>query len=84
MSDPKDLPLDWFKEKQFKKLSSVKNVAKTHWLHMTNRELFYRIKDEVGELDNAIANKKRKEIIDECVDVANFAAMLAHKVKESQ
>ncbi len=85
MSDPRDLPLDWFKNLQFEKLSTAKNVAKTHWLDMTPISLLSRLKEEVYELTMAMAKREGSlAIIDECVDVANFAAMLAHNIRESE
>jgi len=84
MSNPKDLPLDWFKDLQFKKLSLLKNVNKPHWFNLYPETLLAKLNDEVRELTNAIAQKKSPEdIIDECVDVANFAAMIAHKVDDT-
>ena len=88
MSDPKDLPLAWFSKLQFAKLSSPKNVAKRHWLEMTIGDLFLHLSDEVDELEHAIEAPCFSEdkitnpaaIIDECLDVANFAAMIAHWV----
>ena len=84
MTDPNELPLDWFQKLQLKKLSTPENMAKFHWLDMTGLALRKRLMDEVGELQTAIFESNDPEaIIDECVDVANFAAMLAHKVSES-
>ncbi len=83
MSDPKDLPLNWFKKLQFKKMSSAKNVKKTHWLEMKPIEILNRLKDEVAELEFEIVHGNlSKKKINECVDVANFACMLAHKISE--
>lgn len=82
MSDPKDLPLKWMHDIQFKKLSTTKNVAKDHWLDMTPHELFNRLQGEVDELHEAMFRKgSPKDIISECADVANFATMIAHKMK---
>ncbi len=86
MSNPNDLPLEWFKNLQFAKLSLPRNVAKfrtcRHWLDTPIDMLLSRLKDEVQELTGAIDQAKSPEdIIDECVDIANFVAMLAHKVK---
>lgn len=81
MTEPNELPLEWFKDLQGRKLSTAKNVAKKHWLDMTERQLLIRVMEEVSELTVAITGKHGSEaIVDECVDVANFCAMLAHKV----
>lgn len=79
MTDPKQLPLEWFKHLQLVKLSTKKNVAKDHWLDMGYYDLHQYIVDELNELADAMIEGNAANIIDECVDVANFAAMAAHK-----
>lgn len=81
--DPKDLPFAWMQGLQLDKLSTPKNMAKKHWLDLDIEELLQLLKDEVKELtieiqDNAIAER----IIDECLDVANLATMIAHFARE--
>lgn len=82
MSYPNDLPLKWMHDIQFKKLSTAKNVAKTHWLKMKPIDLLDKLRDEVDELALAIEINPPipDEIIDECADIANFAAMIAHRI----
>lgn len=84
MSNPKDLPLGWMALKQFQKLSSRKNVAKTHWLDMDYPKLLELLEQEVDELFAEVEMVKPipSRIIDECLDVANFATMIAHKARE--
>ena len=83
MSNPNDLPLDWFKDLQFEKLSLPKNVAKPHWLTMNPDQLLHRLKEEVQELEDALSQGESIEnIISECVDVSIFAVMLAHKIRK--
>lgn len=81
MTNPDELPLEWFHDLQRKKLSTTKNVAKDHWLDMTLRDLFSRLIDEMKELGDAMIAHNAIASIDECVDVANFCVMLAHKIK---
>ncbi|KKM91822.1 hypothetical protein LCGC14_1224720 [marine sediment metagenome] len=84
MSNPNDLPLDWFKNVQFEKLSLPKNVAKPHWLTMNFDELLHRLKEEVQELEDALSQGESMEnVISECADVSIFATMLAHKARTS-
>ena len=47
---------------------------------MSSLQLLERLEDEVKELTVALASETPSEIIGECVDVANFAAMIAHKM----
>jgi len=82
MTNPDELPLKWFHDLQLKKLSTKKNVAKAHWIDLTEAQLLKRIKDEYKELLRAmVTNANADSIIDECVDVANFCVMLAHKLQ---
>lgn len=80
MSNPNDLPLAWFQKLQFEKMSTDKNMAKTHWLNMTYYDLHQCIVNELNELTEAIITGGLVSAIGECVDIANFAAMLAHKI----
>ena len=82
MSDPKDLPLEWFGKLQLNKLSSAKNVAKSHWLDMSMLDLIQLLRDEMDELEEALCDGNPAAITDECIDVANFAVMIAHFVRE--
>ena len=64
-----------------------KHDHKRGWYRMTNAELIKRLKEEVAELEQELANKEALKgvgtpatsslIINECADVANFAMMLA-------
>lgn len=59
------------------------------WLSMSEEFLFIRIVEELGELAEAFREKgylpgDRAELVaGEAVDVANFAMMLADKVREN-
>lgn len=48
-----------------------------HWSDSTTAFLLKRLKDEVVELEKAYKDDKRKDIVRECADVANFAMMIA-------
>lgn len=51
------------------------NDHKRHWSKCADDYLFGRLKDEVEELHIALTFHHR--VIEECVDVANFAMMIA-------
>lgn len=82
--------LMWFANQQEKKLSK-RMASKVAWQKTGVRVLANRLLDEVEEL--VVEIKKGMEqtrqgsmpdtdsIIDECVDVANFAMMIADKAK---
>ncbi len=50
------------------------------WEGMSVRELKMRLEEEIDELDEAIEAVDLREILDECVDVANFAMMIYNNV----
>lgn len=52
------------------------NSHKSGWEHLTPRELLTLILGEVLELHAAISNEDTAGIRDECLDIANFTAML--------
>lgn len=82
MSNPKNLLINRMGELQLKKLSLTKNITKAHWLGMSFSQLFNKLEDEINELRNAIVKSSfiaTQDIIDECVDICNFATMIAHK-----
>lgn len=82
MSDPKQLPLGWFHNLQLEKLSHARNLVKPHWLKLSREQLLERVIDETHELSMAVQfNENDEAMIDECVDVANFAVMLADKIQ---
>lgn len=69
------------------RLKLRKNCVKAHWLEQETYELWYRLKDEVYELDHALLGYKTnpsssnfKNVLNECADVANFAAMIMDKI----
>ena len=74
-----DLP--WFAWQMALKLGESRNEAKGAYREMTVEELLDRIEDEVAELRLASGpGFSPADIANECVDVANFAMMLAAKV----
>lgn len=67
--------LKWFATVMEAKLQ--RNDHKAHWSGMTLRQLRYRLQQELGELDRALAGGDTANIILEAADVANFAMMIA-------
>lgn len=71
-------------ETQIKKLCMPRNVSKGTELDMSLEELWLRLEQEVFELKEAIdMGLPKDDIILECADVANFAAMIVEKVRKS-
>ena len=56
------------------------NRHKSHWSYDSQLDLLKKLRAEVEELDEAI-KLGSVTIIDECADVANFAAMIADKAR---
>ena len=52
------------------------NCHKAHWNTVSNAYLFERLKEEVAELESALSGDS-EDVMLECADVANFAAMIA-------
>lgn len=84
MSKPDDLPIDWFKSIQLEKLNLTKNTLKIHWLKLSFRHLFKFLDTEIIELDIELTDRilSKEAIISECVDVANYAIMIADKANK--
>lgn len=71
--------VDWFADKMKKKLDAKSH--KQSWQSLSSKTLLERIRKELRELEYAIENKYTPEdIIDECVDIANYAMFLAHNI----
>jgi NTP pyrophosphatase (non-canonical NTP hydrolase) len=66
--------LAWFANEMEKKLGV--NDHKSGWEGMTYPQLIRRLRQELGELERAIA-KGKPGVIGEAADVANFAMMIA-------
>jgi len=56
-----------------------KNKHKAHWSTVDQLWLLDRLKDEVEELQIAI--QEGVDVVPECADVANFAAMIADNAR---
>lgn len=71
--------LSWFAYWMAEKLGTPKNEAKASYLSddTTESYLVDRLKEELDELDTAIDGDVDSEVIGECIDVANFAMMIA-------
>lgn len=79
LEEPVDRPeVGWFAERMEAKL--LANGHKTEWATLRGIKVWWfydRIREEVKELESAMADGGPNEVIDECVDVANLAMMLA-------
>jgi len=53
------------------------NDHKGGWENLDNEELFYRLREEVDELQEAIKEGNYINILLEAADVANYALMIA-------
>lgn len=57
------------------------NSNKPHWDTVTTSYLISRLREELGELEEALLKNDTNNIINECTDVANFAMMIADKTR---
>jgi len=75
--------LAWFVKQQRAKLGTRKNVAKGDWRKMEPQDIYTRIKDELKELKAVLeaAPLDPAAVISECCDVADFAMMLADRMR---
>lgn len=70
----------WFCDRMYDKLHKNQHKG-VSWRTETALWLMERLEDEVGELEVAIDEKNKEEIIKECADVANFAMMIADNAR---
>lgn len=79
--------VDWFAGRMKEKLN-FHSEWRSGWHNMKPRKLLKRIRDELHELENAIGQlgdkKTADDVIDECVDTANYAMFLAHNVSQKK
>ena len=80
--------VEWFSVAMMEKLSRPKNLAKEHWRRFSFQYLFNRILDESEELNTELLNlqnyyeaNRLEKVIDEAVDVANIAMMVADNAR---
>jgi len=80
------LAMDWFPEKMQAEL--MKHLNRPGWKKATFHFLFKRLCDEVVELDSVLFTKgnevrrgRKEKAIKECLDIANFAMMIADNIK---
>lgn len=72
--------VQWFVGQMLAKLRLPENQAKESWLSMSDRDLLFRLSDEVSELLVSIQRgDPDREVIQEAADVANFAMFIADK-----
>ncbi len=71
--------LIWFHNEMFAKLEE--NIEKTHWNTSNIRTLIFNLNCEFNELSLAISSRNKDGAIKECADIANFAMMIADKLK---
>lgn len=82
MSDNFEPVVDWFSGIMKVKLGTKHNRAKPHWATSTFALLLERLRDEVQELENALCREDVANAVSECCDVANFAMMIADKLRQ--
>lgn len=80
--------VEWFSGYMREKLNEPRNVAKGTWRNEHVAALEARLYDEVRELSEALseyANGRKNEeaIIREAADVANFALIIADRIRQS-
>lgn len=71
----------WFARLMEKTLR--RNDYKKHWHFKSGRYLHNKLKEEIGEFEEAI-NKTpadKEEIVQELIDIANVAMMIADKIE---
>lgn len=73
-------PVQWFAEEMERKLRA--NDDRDGWKVGRLDWLFDRLTEEVEELRVEVGRRAGLHIIDECTDVANFAMMIADRVRE--
>lgn len=81
MSDPAPL-IEFMFPRIVAKLSTPKNLAKASWKTLTDEQVTGRILDEMGELRTAlldviVGKGTWDAVLDEAIDVVDFAAMAA-------
>jgi NTP pyrophosphatase (non-canonical NTP hydrolase) len=72
--------LEWFMEQMREKLraNTQKSDPRTS---LTIRQLSAMLSEEVLELKSALRGVNEDDVVSECADVANYAMMIADKVK---
>ena len=83
-SEERDLEaVKWFTTLMHKKLR--KNKCKQDWLEYDESYILRRLNEELDELKDALFKQRSSASIEEamleCADVANFAMMMAEKLK---
>lgn len=66
-----------FGQQMLDKLCFARNVAKGHWRNYNAVYLLRRLRQEVDELEEALAERPTAGVVSECCDVANFALMIS-------
>lgn len=73
--------LHWFAGQMAAKLEI--NSHKRGWNGLSERWILNRIRQELGELQRAVAAESGENIIREAADVANFCMMIANTQREA-
>ena len=74
--------VEWFAKRMENKL--IANDHKGGWQGEPNYYFTTCIKDELDELQSALMSGNETEAINECVDIANFAMMLADNLWQAR
>ena len=73
--------LRWFAKKMERKLRKHDLERKMSWKYENQMYLYGRLMDEIEELHQAIGLEQQ---IEECLDIANFAMMLANNLNKQK
>jgi len=57
------------------------NDHKFGWRDLSFSHLLIRIKGEIEELEDALINQNKENIVHECADIANFLMMIVDNVR---
>lgn len=75
--------LDWFVDQMRARLAAKDNQRKDDWRELDLDDLLQRLQEELDELTAALENGKAEgSAIRECADLANFAMMLADRLRQ--
>ena len=79
MEDPREEVQDFAK---IMEIRLQQNENKSHWTGCTLGHLLDKMKFNVEQLERALINGRDFKIINEAVDVANYAMMISDKINK--
>lgn len=72
----------WFSVELKRKLMT--RLRKRNWRSSSVHDLYLKLRREVVELTYAVGNDSRDDILQECLDVAAFAMMIADITRQEE